>query len=177
MTDNLEFDLNLDELLVQLSQLTDTPTTSQQAYLFLLLLWGYFEVSMPEAQENNNSESGSNPIATRSTANLIQIENGYLVHDYGSYLRTSTGAYYASYTTGRLLTTVKAMLHLLRQRGAKQLQFHGLAAAQRMAWIECEKYQIKVSNLQVDSKTQLLKDRLSRLEYFRACVASFPSKK
>jgi hypothetical protein len=177
MSNNLVFDLNLDELFVQLSQLTDTPTTSQQAYLFLLHLWGYFEVSMQEVQENNNSEAGSNPIATPSTPNLIQIENAYIVHDYGSYLRTSAGEYYASYATGRLLNTVKAMLHLLIQRGAKQLQFDGLAAAKHMAWIECEKYQIKVSNFKADNKTQLLQNRLSRLDSLRDSVYSYSSKK
>lgn len=177
MTNDFEFDLNLEHLFAQLSQLTDTPSTAQQAYLYLLLLWGYFEVSMPETQENNNSKAGSNPLTTRSAAKLIQIENGYLVHDYGSYLKTSAGEYYASYTTGRLLNTVKAMLHLLIQRGAKQLQFDGLAVAKRMAWIECEKYQIKVSNFQADDKTQLLQDRLSRLDHLRERVYTYSGKK
>lgn len=177
MTNNFEFDLNLDELFVQLSKLSDIPSTSQQAYLFLLLLWGYFEVSMLETRENKKHQEGSSLTVTRSAPNLIQIENGYLVHDYGSYLKTSAGAYYASYTTGRLLNTVKAMLHLLIQRGAKQLQFDGLAVAKRMAWIECEKYKIKVSNFTADSKTKILQDRLSRLAYLRESVYSYSSKK
>lgn len=171
MTNNIEFDLNLDQLFAQLNKLTDTPATSQQAYLFLLLLWGYFEVSISGAKENKKRASeGTSLTTTRSTANLIQIENAYLVHDYGSYLRTSPGEYYASYSTGRLLNTVKAMLHLLIQRGAKQLQFDGLDVAKRMAWIECEKYKIKVNNFKADSKTQLLQDRFSRLESLSAGV-------
>ncbi len=164
MTNNVEFELNLDGLFAQLSQLTDRPANSQQAYLFLLRLWGYFEVSMMlETQENKKSKNGSNLTTTRSTPNLIQIENGYLVHDYGSYLKASAGEYYPSYATGRLLNTVKAMVHLLIQRGAECLQFDGLAAAKRMAWIECKKCKIKVSNFKADTKTHVLQDRLSRL--------------
>jgi hypothetical protein len=177
MTNNLEFGLNIDQLLAQLNELTDTPYTSQQAYLFLLRRWGYFEVSIQETEENKKSEDDSSTITTQNTANLIQIENAYLIHDYGSCLKTSAGEYYPSYaTTGRLLNAVKEIIYLLNQRGAKQLKFDGLAVAKRMAWIECKKYQIKVSDFTADIKTKLLQDRLSRLEYLRDIVYSYPNK-
>ena len=49
--ENKEFHLNVDELFSQIAELMDGPISSlnsQQAYLFLLLVWGYFEVSIVE---------------------------------------------------------------------------------------------------------------------------------
>ena len=158
--ENEKFNLNIDQLFSQIAELVDSPINSEQAYLFLLLLWGYFEVSILETHEGSNGEGGSGT-TTLTVPNIIQIEKAYQIFDYGSHLKTSPGKYYGSYTTGRLLTTVKAMIDLLIKRGAKQVRFNGLAAAKRCAWIECEKSNIQAINFTPDNKGKLLQSQLS----------------
>lgn len=162
--DEIDFNLNLDELFAQLAEITQSPEINQQAYLYLLLLWDYFEVSV---DGNQGDGSGS---ATLSRPNIIQIEQAYQIFDYGTHLKTAAGKYYGSYTTGRLLVTVREMIKILSERGAKKLQFAGLDAAKRFASFECEKYKIKVTNFTPDNKTQLLQDRLPRLDSLRNSV-------
>lgn len=162
------FDLNIDELFNQLAELMDSPINSEQAYFLLLLLWGYFEVFVVEDdEESHGGEGGSYKKYPNSSPNIIQVEKGYQIFDYGSLLKTSSGKFYGSYTTGRLLTTVKSMIDLLIKRGAKQVNFNGLAAAKRFAWIECEKFKIKVNNFTPDNQTLTLRDRLPRLDSLR----------
>jgi hypothetical protein len=162
--DDVEFNLNLDELFAQLAEITQNSDINQQAYLYLLLLWGYFEVSMQDGTEGGEG-SGTTTIFLKPT--IIQVEHGYQIFDYGSHLKTSAGKHYGSYTTGRLLITVREMIRLLSERGAKKIQFTGLDAAKRLAWIECEKYKIKVINFTPDNQTLILRDRLPRLDSLR----------
>ncbi|MGC1854744.1 MAG: hypothetical protein WA659_05155 [Candidatus Aquirickettsiella sp.] len=162
MKDDAEFNLSLDELFAQLADITQNSDINQQAYLYLLLLWGYFEVSMQDGSEEDASGS-----TTLSKPKIIQVEQGFQVFDYGTHLKTSAGKYYGSYATGRLLVTVREMIKLMNERGAKKLQFAGLDAAKRLASLECEKYKIKVSNFIPDNKTLVLRDRLSRLDSLR----------
>lgn len=171
MKDDVEFNLNLDELFAQLAEITQSSDINQQAYLYLLLLWGYFEVSMQDGTEGDASGSIS-----LSKPNVIQIAQGYKIFDYGSHLKTAAGKFYGSYTTGRLLVTVREMIKLLSERGAKKLQFSGLDAAKRFASLECEKYKIKVTNFTPDNKTQILRDRLPRLDSLRTSIAYTASK-
>jgi hypothetical protein len=166
-----KFDFNIDELLSQLAELTDSSFDSHQAHLFLLLLWAYFEISIVEEDEGTHGGEGDAYIKYPNEPNIIQVEKGYQVFDYGSHLKTSAGKYYGSYSTGRLLTTVKAMINLLIARGAKKIQFGGLAVAQRFAWLECEANKVKVTNFTPDNKAQRLSDRLSRLDSLRNSVA------
>lgn len=175
--ENKEFHLNVDELFSQIAELMDSsisPLNSQQAYLFLLLLWGYFEVSIVEGTGEDGSGTGT---TARAIPNIIQLEKTYQIFDYGSHLKTSPGKYYGSYTTGRLLTTVKAMIALLIKRGAKQLQFDGSAVAKRFAWVECEKNKVKANHYKPDIKAKMLQDRLSRLDSLRSNVYSYSAKK
>jgi hypothetical protein len=162
MKDDAEFNLNLDELFAQLAEITQSPNLNQQAYLYLLLLWGYFEVSVDDGSQGDASGS-----TTLSKPNIIQMEHTYQIFDYGTYLKTAAGKYYGSYATGRLLVTVREMIKLLSERGAKKIQFSGLDAAKRFASLECEKYKIKVSNFTPDNKTLVLRDRLPRLDSLR----------
>ena len=168
-----EFNLNLDELFTQLAEITQNSEINPQAYLYLLLLWGYFEVSVEDGSQGDSSGSGS---AILSRPNIIQIEQGYQIFDYGTHLKTAAGKYYGSYTTGRLLITVRAIIKLLSERGAKKLQFDGLDAAKRFAWLECEKYKIKVTNFTPDNKTQILHNRLPRLDSLRSSIPYTSSK-
>lgn len=167
--DKLELNLNLDELFAQLAEITGNPAIAEQAYLFLLLLWSYFEVAMLQ-------EDGTGVNTTLSKPKIIQVEQGYQIFDYGTHLKTSAGKYYGSYSTGRLLVTVNAMIKLLVERGAQQIQFNGSAAAKRCAWLECEKYKIKVINFKPDSQIHTLRDRLSRLDSLRKSDAYTASK-
>jgi hypothetical protein len=162
MKDDAEFNLNLEELFAQLAEITQNSDINQQAYLYLLLLWGYFEVSLDD--ESQGDASGSIAL---SKPKIIQIEQAYQIFDYGTHLKTASGKYFGSYATGRLLVTVREMIKLLNERGAKKLQFAGLDAAKRLAWLECEKYKIKVSNFSPDNKTLVLRDRLPRLDSLR----------
>ncbi len=68
------------------------------------------------------------------------------------------------------------MIKVLNERGAKKLQFSGLDAAKRFASLECEQYKIKVINFMPDNKTQMLSDRLSRLDNIRNSVPFTASK-
>lgn len=159
MTNHIEidkFNLNIDELLSQLAGLIDKPINSEQAHLFLLLLWGYFEVSIVETHEDNGGEGG----VSLARPNIIQVEKGYPIFDYGVLLKTSPGKLYGSYTTGRLLTTVSAMIDRLVQRGTKQVKIDGLAAAKRFGWIECESKAIQVLNFKLDHKEKILRLQL-----------------
>ncbi|MES2998769.1 MAG: hypothetical protein V4700_05570 [Pseudomonadota bacterium] len=167
--DNNTFNINLDELFSQLSEILVDPTFSNKsAYSFLLLLWGYFEIAVLD--DSTEGEGGTT--ATGLTAlNIIQVENGYEVSDYGSSLKTSPGKYYGSYVTGRLLTTVRAMVDLLIKRGAKRVRFSGLPAAERAAWLECKKYHLNTP-FEPDEKAELLHDRLKELDRFREVVYS-----
>ena len=152
-----KFNLNIDELLSQIAGLIDNPINSKQAHLFLLLLWGYFEVSIVETHEDSDGgESGTLLIRP----DIIQVEKGYPIFDYGTLLKTSPGKLYGSYTTGRLLTTVGSMIDLLVQRGAKRVKIDGLAAAKRFGWIECENKAIKVINFKPDHKEKALRFQL-----------------
>ena len=171
MKDDVEFNLNLDELFAQLAEITQNSDINQQAYLYLLLLWGYFEVSIQDGTEGEGSET-----TTFIKPTIIQVEQGYQIFDYGSHLKTSAGKYYGSYTTGRLLVTVREMIRLLSERGAKKIQFTGLDAAKRFAWLECEKFKIKVINFTPDSQTLILRDRLPRLDSLRNSVTYTASK-
>lgn len=172
MKDDVEFNLNLDELFAQLAEITQNSDINQQAYLYLLLLWGYFEVSIQDGTEEDSSGS-----SILSKPNIIQIEQAYQIFDYGTHLKTAAGQYYGSYATGRLLATVREMIKLLSERGAKKLQFAGLDAAKRFALLECEKYKIKVINFMPDNKTQILRDRLPRLDSLRNSVPYTASSK
>lgn len=165
-----KFDLNLEQLFAQLAEITQNSDINPQAYLFLLLLWGYFEVSMSETE--GGADSGTT--ATSIRPNIIQVEQAYSIVDYGTHLKTSAGKNYGSYTTGRLLITVREMVRLMSERGAKRLQFDGdgLIQAKRFAWLECEKYKIKVTNFVPDNKTLILRDRLPRLDSLRHNVYS-----
>lgn len=171
MKDDAEFNLNLDELFAQLAEITQNSDINQQAYLYLLLLWGYFEVTIQDGSDGDSSGS-----TMLSKPNIIQVEQGYQIFDYGTHLKTSAGKHYGSYTTGRLLVTVREMIKLLSERGAKKLQFSGLDAAKRLASLECEKYKIKVTNFTPDNKTQILRDRLPRLDILRTSIAFTASK-
>ncbi len=162
MKDDTEFNLDLDKLFAQLAEITQTSEVNQQSYLYLLLLWGYFEVSMQDGNEGN----ASGTIASIKPK-IIQVEQGYQIFDYGTYLKTAAGKYYGSYTTGRLLITVREMIKILSERGAKKIEFSGLDAAKRLAWLECEKYKIKVGNFTPDNQTIILRDRLPRLDSLR----------
>lgn len=164
MKDDAEFNLNLEELFAQLAEITQNSDINQQAYLYLLLLWSYFEVSI-----NGTEESGTGG-SILSKPSIIQIEQGYQIFDYGTQLKTTAGIHYGSYSTGRLLVTVREMIKLMSERGAKKLQFAGIDIARRFAWIECEKYKIKVTNFTPDNKTQILRDRLPRLDSLRNSV-------
>lgn len=164
MKDDAEFNLNLEELFAQLAEITQSSDINQQAYLYLLLLWSYFEVSI-----NGTEESGTGG-SILSKPSIIPIEQGYQIFDYGTQLKTAAGVHYGSYSTGRLLVTVREMVKLMSERGAKKLQFAGLDIARRFAWIECEKYKIKVTNFTPDNKTQILLDRLPRLDSLRNSV-------
>jgi hypothetical protein len=159
MLNNIEidkFNLNIDELLSQIAGLIDNPINSEQAHLFLLLLWGYFEVSIVETHED--SDGGKSGLLT--PPDIIQVEKGYPIFDYGMLLKTSPGKLYGSYATGRLLTTVSSMIDLLVQRGAKRVKIDGLAAAKRFGWVECENKAIKVINFKPDPKEKVLRFRL-----------------
>lgn len=156
---------NLNELFAQLAEITQSSEINQQAYLYLLLLWAYFEVSIVDETD----EAGASG-TTSLPPTILQVNQGFQIFDYGSHLKTSAGKYYGSYTTGRLLNTVREMIQLLSERGAKRLQFVGLDAAKRFAILECEKYKIKSTNFMPDNKTQLLRDRLSRLDSLRNSV-------
>lgn len=162
-----KFDLNLEALFAQLAEITQNSDINQQAYLFLLLLWDYFEVSLPETEAGDASGT-----TTSIKPNIIQVEQGYPIFDYGSHLKTAAGKNYGSYTIGRLLITVREMIRLLSERGAKQLQFDGLIAAKRFAWLECEQCKIKVTNFIPDNQTLILRDRLPRLDSLRFNVYS-----
>lgn len=154
-----QFELNVDELLSQIAELIESrPINNQQAYWFLLTLWGYFEVAILATQQGDDSEGG---FATQTKPNIITIKNGYPLFDYGSQLKTSAGNDYGSYTTGRLLTTVKAMMDLLIKRGAKQVRFDGLSAAKRYAWLACEKHNIHVIDFTPDNKEKRLQSQLN----------------
>lgn len=158
MTDdgNFEFDLNLDKLFAQLADLPGSTAVNHQACLFLLLLWGYFEISLVKVQQAAEGEPGGTGTAILVTPTVIDLKQAYQIFDYGSSLKTSPGKHYGSYTTGRLLTTVKAMIDLLIKRGAKQVQFNGLAAAKRFAWMECEKHNISVVNFKPDVREKVV---------------------
>jgi hypothetical protein len=162
-----KFDLNLEALFSQLAEITQNSDLNQQEYLFLLLLWGYFEVSLSKTEAGDVSGT-----STSIKPNIIQVEQGYPIFDYGSHLKTAAGKNYGSYTTGRLLITVREMIKLLSDRGAKQLQFDGLIAAKRFACLECEKYKIKVANFIPDNQTLILRDRLPRLDSLRHNIYS-----
>lgn len=166
MKEGVGFDLDLDELFAQLAELTQSSEINQQAYLYLLLVWAYFEVSIVDG----TGESGSSGISTTTHPTVLQVQHGFQIFDYGTHLKTAAGKYYGSYTTGRLLNTVREMIKLLSERGAKRLRFVGLDAAKRFASLECEKYKIKVVNFTPDNKTQLLRDRLPRLDSLRNSV-------
>ncbi len=174
MTDNNNdsvFNLNLDGLFSQLSEILVNPTFSNSACSFLLLLWGHFEIAIDESDEGDRATS------TRlTTPNIIQVDKGYEIFDYDTLLKTSPGKHYGSYATGRLLTTVKAMIDLLIKRDAKRVRFSGLPAAERVAWLECKKYNIDV-HFEADAKTKLLQGRLSELDRFREVVYSLSAKK
>lgn len=165
--------INVDELLSQIAELLGdrggavSSVNAQQAYLFLLLIWGYFEVSIVETKQGTTGEGGETTLAIPK---IIQIEKAYQIFDYGSYLKTSPGKYYGSYTTGPLLITVKAMIELLVNRGAKSVKIDGLAAAKRFASIECEKNNIKIADYKPDIEAQRLKDRLPRLDNLRTQI-------
>lgn len=164
MQEDVGFDLNLDELFAQLAEVTQSSEINQQACLYLLVLWAYFEVSIVDG----TSGSGASEMTKAPT--VLQIQQGFQIFDYGTHLKTAAGKYYGSYTTGRLLNTVCEMIKLLSERGAKKLQFAGLDAAKRYASLECEKYKIKIINFTPDDKTQLLRDRLPRLDSLRNSV-------
>jgi hypothetical protein len=151
-----KFNLNLDELLSQIAGLVDNPLGSEQARLFLNLLWSYFEVSVVEHEDNEGGENGT--ILTRP--DIIQVDKGYPIFDYGRLLKTSPGEFYGSYTTGRLLTTVNVMINLLDQRGAKRVKMNGLTAAKRFAWTECENKAIRVINFKLDPREKVLRFQL-----------------
>lgn len=170
MKDDVEFNLNLDELFAQLAEITQNSDINQ-GYLYLLLLWGYFEVSVDDGSQGDASAS-----TALSRPKIIQIEQAYQIFDYGTHLKTASGKFYGSYTTGRLLTTVREMIKLMSERGAKKLQFVGLDAAKRFASLECEKYKIKATNFTPDSKTKILRDRLPRLNRLRDSVPHTASK-
>lgn len=172
MKDDVEFNLNLDELFAQLAAITQSSDINQQAYLYLLLLWAYFEVSMDDGNEGGDA-SGS---IAYSKPYIIQIGQAYQIFDYGTHLKTAAGKNYGSYSTGRLLVTVREMIKIMSERGAKKLQFAGLDAAQRFASLECEKYKIKVTNFTPDNKAQILRDRLPRLDSLRTSIAYAASK-
>lgn len=165
MKDDAEFNLNLEELFAQLAEITQNSDINQEAYLYLLLLWSYFEVSISGTEE---VASGGSILSKTS---VIQIEQGYQIFDDGTQLKTAAGIHYGSYSTGRLLVTVREMIKLMGERGAKKLQFAGLDIAKRFAWLECEKYKIKVTNFTPDNKTQILRDRLPRLDSLRNSVS------
>ena len=175
MTDNdndLAFNINLDELFSQLSEVLVNPGFSKSAYSFLLL-WGYFEITLID----DSSEEGDGITSKGLTdPTIIQVDKGYEIFDYGNYLRTSPGKYYGSYVTGRLLTTVKVMINLLIERGAKHVHFSGLPSAERVAWLECRKYNINTS-FKPDAKAQLLRSRINELDRFREVVYSLSAKK
>lgn len=158
-------ELNLNELFAQLAEITQSTEINQQAYLYLLLLWAYFEVSIVDGTDGAGA-SGT----TSLPPTILQVQQGFQIFDYGTHLKTAAGKYYGSYTTGRLLNTVREMINLLSERGAKRLQFVGVEAAKRFASLECEKYKIKVVNFTPDNKTQLLRDRLPRLDSLRNTV-------
>lgn len=165
MKEDVGFDLNLDELFAQLAEMTQSSEINQPAYLYLLLLWSYFEVSIVD--DDTAEEGTASGTTTFMPPRILQIEQGFQIFDYGTHLKTAVGKYYGSYTTGRLLNTVREMVKLLSERGAKKLKFVGLEAAKRFACLECEKYKIKVTNFTPDNKTQLLRDRLPRLDSLR----------
>lgn len=158
-------EFNLNELFAQLAEITQSSEINDQAYSYLLLLWAYFEVSIVDGTD------GVGALGTTAVhPTIIQVQQGFQIFDYGTHLKTAAGKYYGSYTTGRLLNTVREMINLLSERGAKRLQFVGLDAAKRLASLECEKYKIKVVNFTPDNKTQLLRDRLPRLDSLRNTV-------
>ncbi|MES2141551.1 MAG: hypothetical protein V4471_01510 [Pseudomonadota bacterium] len=175
MTDNnndLAFNINLDELFSQLSEVLVNPAFSKSACSFLLLLWGYFEITLID----DSSEEGDGTTSKGLTGpTIIQVDKGYEIFDYGGYLRTSPGKHYGSYVTGRLLTTVKVMINLLIERGAKHVHFSGLPSAERVAWIECRKYNLR-TQFEPDAKAQLLQSRINELDRFREVVYSLSSK-
>lgn len=160
--ENHEFNLNLNELFDQLAGFIETPLDSRLAYQFLLLLWNYFEISMLEEDNESDGGEGGSYKKYPNRPNIIQVEKGYQIFDYGTLLKTSSGKFYGSYTTGRLLTTVNAMIELLVQRGAKRVKIDGLAAAKRFAWIQCENKAIDVINFQPDTKEKTLRSQLQR---------------
>lgn len=178
MADNnndVAFNVDLEGLFEQISEILVNPASfSKSACSFLFLLWGYFEIFIMD----DESGEGDGTITTANTTmpTIIQVEKGYAIFDYGSSLKTSSGKYYGNYATGRLLTTVKAMVDLLMQRSAKCVRFAGLPAAERVAWLECKKYNVNTS-YQPDEKAQLLQSRIKELDRFREVVYSLSAKK
>lgn len=149
-----KLNLNVDELLSQIVGLVDTPINSEQAYLFLLLLWNYFEVSIVKTEDHKQAREAL------ILPNIIQVEKGYPIFDYGTLLKTSSGKFYGTYTTSRLFATISVMIELLVQRGAKQIKMDGLASAKRFAWIQCENNSINVINFKPDRKEKMLRFKL-----------------
>jgi hypothetical protein len=125
--------LELDKLMGQVDLLANKDLN------YLLKLWGWFSIYQMEpayVEEKEDSESGG------SVSGSIRIKGGWKILDYGDGLITSAGEHYGSYSTGALLKTVRFMVECLAKRGAKTVIFSGTSPAQRVAWIECERYGI-----------------------------------
>ena len=149
MTDNSDDHLfDLDKLFNELSgnklsAIVADKSRFDSANLFLLLLWGYFHITVVNSKDEEGEGEGS--ITSLTKPRIITLEEGYSIYDFGDYLKTSAGKDYGSYTTSRLLKTAKAMVALLKQRGAKEVEFSGSSVAERLAWLECKRYNIKTS--------------------------------
>lgn len=111
----------------------------EQAYTFLLLLWNHFTLY------SDDDEGGNGSIAVQKEVTHIKEKDTYLIFDHGNYLTTSVGAYYGSYSTQRLINSVRKMIEQMAKRGVKKVKFLGTPVALRVAQEECEKYNIKIN--------------------------------
>lgn len=140
----LNKDPALAQTIAEIGQLLQPLTNEAQyevAFYYLLLLWGYFQVyPLTPDKDYTSEESLKQPVI--HAAKITQIEQGLKIFDYGYCLTTSTGEFYGSTSTGRLIEATQRMISMLAERGVTLVSFIGHPVAQRAAWIECMGYGI-----------------------------------
>ncbi len=131
--------------------------TRKNTYL-LLRLWASLSIfildpytppkRLPEKEEDGEGGEGAAALKPEGHiyADIITLENGWKIFDYGDCYATSRGENYDSMTTGDYIVTVKEMVKKLKERGVTRVALDGLDVGVFVSWFECERNDIQVAN-------------------------------
>lgn len=147
----------------------DTYTTDQnvnyEELMHLLLRWGSLTLHIvaPYRPEKLPPE-------------IIQVENGWTIHDYGNRLVISRGEEWplGHLTNGQMLNSIKRMVDVLSRQGVESVNAVGFPVAMRAAWIMLSDYGIKVPNFDPNPEDFRVRERVRAMMHKEPTLAPRP---